>query len=223
MIFERSRAIELLEGKQVHGVRLLTQSSAEHEKIIGHSNGYISVQQALDVLRRYPSSECGGNKSRVKWIRPLGAGIPAPPSLPQPIAVAVGRPSFSVGPVEPPKPLTGLANIDEWNRAVGANPRGKFPLAAAEPRHRAERRRREQDAVGCHAEAEWQEILERYGRRCLRCGIHESHTVLGRLTRDHVVPLDAGGTDYASNLQPLCQRCNSWKCNREIDFRQSVV
>lgn len=82
-----------------------------------------------------------------------------------------------------------------------------------------ERRFRERNAQGSHTEAEWQEILERFGNRCLRCTIRAEDTHYGKLTKDHVVPLASGGTSYASNLQPLCRQCNSWKGNREIDFR----
>ena len=77
----------------------------------------------------------------------------------------------------------------------------------------------ESNAAGSHGEAEWQRVLDRYGRRCLRCDVSEADIPL---TKDHVVPLSEGGTDYASNLQPLCRSCNSWKGNREIDFRNSA-
>lgn len=82
------------------------------------------------------------------------------------------------------------------------------------------RERRVRDAAGSHAEAEWQEILERCGRKCARCEISGENE---RLTKDHIVPLALGGTDYASNLQPLCRSCNSWKGNRELDFRKSAI
>jgi 5-methylcytosine-specific restriction endonuclease McrA len=106
----------------------------------------------------------------------------------------------------------------DWNgQDLPTHPRAAVALA----KYEAERRERESKAVGCHSITEWNEVLQKYGNRCLRCKIRAQDTFRGKLTRDHVVPLASGGTDFASNLQPLCQRCNSWKGNREIDFRPS--
>ena len=83
----------------------------------------------------------------------------------------------------------------------------------------SDRRKRESAAPGCHSEAEWLELLAKCGNLCVRCGIHASQTFLRKLTKDHVAPLINGGSDYISNIQPLCRRCNSQKGTREIDFR----
>jgi 5-methylcytosine-specific restriction endonuclease McrA len=112
----------------------------------------------------------------------------------------------------------GLVPVDpNWSaEQFPTHPQAATRLA----RCAAERRRRESRMVGCHSESEWLEILSKFEHRCLRCGIRAQDTYRGKLTKDHVVPIASGGTDYASNLQPLCARCNSWKGNREIDFRQ---
>lgn len=49
--------------------------------------------------------------------------------------------------------------------------------------------------------------------RCLRCG------ATGRLQKDHIVCLYRGGSDAITNLQPLCNRCNSSKGPCTIDHR----
>jgi 5-methylcytosine-specific restriction endonuclease McrA len=58
-----------------------------------------------------------------------------------------------------------------------------------------------------HTEQEWQECIKRYNNRCACCYGRE------KLTRDHIIPLTKGGTDDITNIQPLCQPCNSSKNN----------
>ena len=60
---------------------------------------------------------------------------------------------------------------------------------------------------------EWQALCAQYGNRCLCCG------ATGPLTVDHVIPLERGGTNELSNLQPLCGGCNDRKGTRIIDYR----
>lgn len=60
-------------------------------------------------------------------------------------------------------------------------------------------------ASGSHTVAEWQAITVKYGGKCAIC------KQKGRLTKDHIIPLSRGGTDFAFNLQPLCMSCNSAK------------
>lgn len=61
------------------------------------------------------------------------------------------------------------------------------------------------------------EIFDRDGRKCLKCGTEES------LSLDHIVPLSAGGTNDDDNLQTLCKRCNSAKGDTTKDHRQVNV
>ncbi len=83
----------------------------------------------------------------------------------------------------------------------------KVYKSPAERQRAAERRRRlrEEAASGHHTDAEWATLCERASGRCAGCGKRRI------LTRDHVTPLSLGGSDNISNIQPLCQPCNSRK------------
>lgn len=48
---------------------------------------------------------------------------------------------------------------------------------------------------------------------CLKCGTDKKRTI------DHIVPLVKGGGNEFSNLQTLCQRCNSLKGSDIVDYR----
>lgn len=74
--------------------------------------------------------------------------------------------------------------------------------------------------IGFHTDVEWQELKEYNHLRCLKCGKTEADlkkqwkgTQFKQLTRDHIVPISRGGTDYIWNIQPLCVSCNSRKHN----------
>lgn len=78
------------------------------------------------------------------------------------------------------------------------------------------RRVRAVDAEGLHTELEWQQLKEQYDYTCLGCRRKEPEI---KLTRDHVVPLNKGGSDHIENIQPLCLSCNSKKHLQTTDFR----
>lgn len=66
---------------------------------------------------------------------------------------------------------------------------------------------------GTHTADEWRAMLDWFGRVCLCCGGTND------LTRDHVVPTTEGGSNWISNLQPLCRSCNTRKQVKTIDYR----
>lgn len=67
---------------------------------------------------------------------------------------------------------------------------------------------------GSYTPEEWEALKDRYSYRCLCCGATDRP-----LTADHIVPVTRGGHGYITNIQPLCQPCNSSKGNRIIDYR----
>lgn len=79
------------------------------------------------------------------------------------------------------------------------------------------RRMRMLNVVGSHTPQEFEELCQKYNYRCLRCGTQTTD-----LAEDHIVPVgntEKQGTDYISNIQPLCQPCNSKKHTKVMDFR----
>ena len=75
------------------------------------------------------------------------------------------------------------------------------------------RRSRIISAEGNFTAGEWKELCEKYGQVCLCCGKRE------RLTPDHVIPLARGGSNWITNIQPLCRSCNASKGTKTIDYR----
>lgn len=60
---------------------------------------------------------------------------------------------------------------------------------------------------------EWIDLCRQYGNVCLRCGI------MDMLSPDHVTPLTRKGTNFISNIQPLCLPCNNRKRVDCTDYR----
>lgn len=60
-------------------------------------------------------------------------------------------------------------------------------------------------AIGSFSLEEWNELKKKCNYKCLRCGKKK------KLTVDHIYPLSKGGTNYISNIQPLCLKCNAQK------------
>ena len=75
-------------------------------------------------------------------------------------------------------------------------------------------------SVGTHSFEDWNSLKIKYGNSCLSCRKGESEVAL---TQDHIIPLSKGGTDYISNIQPLCRSCNSRKMVSIIDYRQPTT
>lgn len=91
-------------------------------------------------------------------------------------------------------------------------------LRAHERKNEHRRRNRKFQAQGFHTDKEWEQLKAFYDYLCLCCRRREPDIVL---TRDHVIPLVQGGTDWITNIQPLCSSCNSSKGSNVCDYRIS--
>ena len=70
------------------------------------------------------------------------------------------------------------------------------------------RRARLIKADGSHSLREWKTLKDKFNFSCAICGRKEPPI---KLTQDHIIPLCKGGSDFISNIQPLCQECNNKK------------
>ena len=103
-------------------------------------------------------------------------------------------------PEEQPTWKGGVTSTEAHRRWKSKNPKRMSHL-------KARRYAREKGAKGSHTLEEWESLKERHEYNCLFCGKRKP------LTKDHIVPLSEGGTDFITNIQPLCRNCNSrkWK------------
>lgn len=73
---------------------------------------------------------------------------------------------------------------------------------------------------GDFTEEQWLTLCSFFSDRCPRCG-----RKVRLLTIDHIVPISwEGSSNYITNIQPLCGRCNSKKGDRsDTDYRPEEV
>jgi 5-methylcytosine-specific restriction endonuclease McrA len=102
---------------------------------------------------------------------------------------------------------------DRERRIAMASAYQKQNVERTRVRNRNRRARRE-GAEGTHTLEEVTYLLTQQENKCACCDVEltESSREL-----DHIMPLALGGTNYISNLQWLCQFCNSAKCATHPD------
>lgn len=98
-----------------------------------------------------------------------------------------------------------------------------IPLVTPECDLRSRRKRRVVAArlLGRHTTKEWLDLLDKFRNCCVYCGTSGGYP--SKLTKDHILPVSAGGSDAIENIQPLCRRCNSTKGVRGVDWRNRAA
>lgn len=72
-------------------------------------------------------------------------------------------------------------------------------------------RARRRGAVGAFTAEEWQAIVKRQNGKCLHCREKK------KLEKDHIMPLNRGGCNFAFNIQGLCKKCNLKKTDKILE------
>ena len=81
---------------------------------------------------------------------------------------------------------------------------------------RKKKRKKERLRKTYHTSAEFYLLCKEFGFICVICS---SKFDFYELTRDHIIPISRGGSDYIWNIQPACELCNEDKADTSIDFR----
>jgi 5-methylcytosine-specific restriction endonuclease McrA len=115
-----------------------------------------------------------------------------------------------------PRPEWRGENCSNWKGGIFANtpPKEYFRMQCRK------RRARKHQAKGTHSAQDWEALKAKYNFTCLCCGKREPDI---KLTEDHIIPITRGGADDISNIQPLCQPCNSRKLTRTTDWIRRVT
>jgi hypothetical protein len=90
---------------------------------------------------------------------------------------------------------------------LGKTYRKQYPERFLLKRNR--QRAKKYNAEGDFIRREWVNLLEEFNYCCAYCGAQD------KLTVDHIIPLNKGGTNYISNILPACHICNASK--RDFD------
>jgi 5-methylcytosine-specific restriction endonuclease McrA len=68
---------------------------------------------------------------------------------------------------------------------------------------------------GSHSFKEWERLKKAYQNRCLCCEKQEPEVIL---TGDHIIPISKGGSNFITNIQPLCIKCNQIKNSKSVSY-----
>ena len=125
---------------------------------------------------------------------------------------------------------------NEWGHKTGVNhPNWKHGKTLNQLEYRRENRKNnrirfafytrkrmyiKRGADGMHTLDEWESLKRQFNYMCLCCKRYEPEI---KLSEDHIVPISKGGSNYISNIQPLCRSCNSIKHTKIVSYIEQYV
>jgi len=83
------------------------------------------------------------------------------------------------------------------------------------PYYKIMRANKLKEAGGSHSFKEWETLKAQYNWTCPCCKKQEPEI---KLTKDHIISVNKGGSDNIENIQPLCVSCNSKKSIKTIRY-----
>lgn len=110
----------------------------------------------------------------------------------------------------------GSFNMKEYLKQYRKSDRGK----AAKARENHKRRINNNESKNTLTLAQWNKILDQQGNRCATC--KKPFNKKREATRDHIIPLSAGGGLTFENVQALCRSCNCKK-HTTLDYNKILT
>jgi 5-methylcytosine-specific restriction endonuclease McrA len=109
-----------------------------------------------------------------------------------------------------------INNKREYQRLAWLKWSKKYPEKRKHYRFLSTQKRK--GIIGSFTFIEWELLKKQYGYTCIMCEKSEPEI---KLTRDHIIPLSKGGSNFIENIQPLCMKCNQIKYNK-LDWTKPV-
>jgi 5-methylcytosine-specific restriction endonuclease McrA len=127
---------------------------------------------------------------------------------------AMGSKEFRLKQSEHFKRIPRATKEKHWNWKGGVWSDLEYKKKSIQHNNRKQKLRRKL-VEGSHTLVEWEALKMKYNYMCLCCKRCEPEI---NLSVDHIIPISKGGTNYISNIQPLCRSCNTKKYTKIINY-----
>jgi len=140
----------------------------------------------------------------LKALWPAGHGIPGPVLTQNDIREAIDAYRRSIGKAPYKDPFRRMRELQGEEGFTSIRKEGvRYQLQSLEVSQKREPRAQ-------LSRSDRKTLMERYGHKCASCGAQEPDV---KLSPDHKIPRNRGGSNDLGNWQPLCEQCNNMKSN----------